>query len=192
MYREIMHNTSEIILQAKRAGDPSSQPKELRSMLQLLTHFRWRREAGASPVTLVLQGWALTSALVRELSALPRFEFDFSASCRLCFMYCDWSVVDCGCELLGACVPARYTHWTVAYTDAQQMPTAEHFKALCTGTRARGAGCEKLTLRVDAESMPYEAHESTRSQVEAWVDEQGLGAYMKPIDWLERVDWDYS
>ncbi len=158
------------------------QPAGFRRHLQLLRNFRWRQGSEDDRVRVTLSGlWSLTPTLLAELSKLPVLiaaKLDFSDGCI-------WLPAHSLYEQLAGLVPSCYSEYSVRAgvgSDGVQRCTAEHLIAICTGASARGGECEKLVVCVW--SRVDHMTDEQRTQLEACIDERGLGRWVVPVQWI--------
>lgn len=153
---------------------PDTQPAALQKHLHLLSTCSWRFESPDTAVIVSLPAdWVLSMALMSELSGLPTLG---RQGC-LRFYKSIW-LPDCSkYEQLASLVPTHYSTWHVGSGPGF---TVEHLVALCMGAQARGEGCERLLLRVWHLLAGFT--DEQRSQVEACIDERGLGRWVQ-VEW---------
>ncbi len=171
-----------ISIKKPRAHGTAWQPRFLRRTLQALRKIRWRVENRTASVTLSLQEWSLTPALVSELAGLPTYD---GLQAELTFDDCEWPR-DCNAEQLASVVPACYNRWDLwagSHSPRSTLDTEKLVK-VCSGAVARGQGAEKLTLRVYYKGTDFE--DTQRSHVEASIDQAG-GSGVVEVEWRQ---WD--
>ncbi len=161
----------------------AEQPAVLSSTMRVLRGFRWRRDVGSGPCTLIVLGWCLSPALVRELQGLP----DFGFQARLTFRDCTWQPESTAAIQLPCLVPLCYSTWCIDMADSDTPVAPEHIQAVCMGAATRGGGGQKLSLVVNY--IRGQLRDAQRSAVEACVDERGLGRWMGDIRWAVCPSW---
>ncbi len=176
----------------------------LERTLRVLRGFRWRRDVGSGPCTLILRGWCLHPGLITRLGGLPDFGFPVRLTFRDCFWLPDNAYMQLASfppgkaeyKELPSFVPACYNTWCIDITDSDTAITPEHvhivsqhtkavcsaLSAMCMGAAARGEGGQKLSLVVNYSRG--QLSDAQRSAVEACVDERGLGRWVGDIKWV--------
>ncbi len=157
----------------------STQPEALRELLRLLSLFRWRLECESAVLKICIEDWALTPALIHELSALPCV--DGPASLTLQGKDCV-SFSKCDLSSLVSTVPACYSRYIVEQGQVEGACFVRLLTQLCVGAARLSPGGKRLALSVSYATKLLS--DAQRSQVEACMDEHDLQRWWEPITWF--------
>ncbi len=178
LQRRLQHLTlhSSVWLEAPKHAPWVDQAATLHTSLQLLGNARGYQAPPSSVFHVTLKRWAVGSALIEELRALPIV----TCPAELRFYACTW-VPDGEYERMASVVPACYTKWLLMESVRHDGFGVEHLMSLCMGAAGwRGSGGEKLTVVcVDGYGGFSDAQ---RSQVESYLDEHMLREWVE-IEW---------
>lgn len=153
---------------------PVDQPTTLRRTLDTLRWFNWRAKPGGQ-VKVTLEGWNLTADLIECLWHLPELPCKATLVLSACKVQHDASIY----QAL-ALIPQCY-RLSFAYVPETHPVTSQHVIAICQGAVAREqGGSGRLVLVLKNQGVNLE--DSERSEVEACVDEHGLGKWVV-LEW---------
>ncbi len=186
-----IHFKGPATISIKHSGTPyaqasTEQPGSLRSFFELLSATRLHCTKACARLEVQLEHWTLTPSLITELSNLP----SFPVPCTLVFLKCEWLPVgECDYGELPRIIPTCYDQWKVVPLqldhEQRRKDTVDHYRAIGSGASARGAACARLRLQVcySCEREASVVTDAQRSDVEAYIDQQGLGRWVE-MEWL--------